>query len=144
MLHRARKNQVTAARHPAGSFLNLLQVSFCIAIIPGGYALQLFQKRRPLAFRVGVCLTSAGQIHKILFLSILRYFWFRSRGIYMLNHPPGRCYKKEGAPKRSPSLLDYSSCATDSSSEINFSTSSRSKSNRVPLTMALYSVSIIA
>jgi len=39
----------------------LQRIVLFFAIIPGGYALQLFQKRRPLAFRVWVCLTCAGR-----------------------------------------------------------------------------------
>ena len=40
----------------------LQRIALFFSIIPGGYALQLFQKRRPLAFRVRVCLTCAGQL----------------------------------------------------------------------------------
>ena len=39
----------------------LQRTTLFFAIIPGGYALQLFQKCRPLAFRVLVCLTCAGR-----------------------------------------------------------------------------------
>lgn len=42
----------------AGVFL---RIALFFAVIPGGYALQLFQKCRPLVFRVWVKLTSAGR-----------------------------------------------------------------------------------
>ena len=62
----------------------LQRIALFFAIVPGGYTLQLFQKCRPLAFRVWVCLTCAGQFHKILFLSILlRYFFGFGRGAYI-------------------------------------------------------------
>ena len=67
----------------------LQHIALFFTIIPGGYTLQLFQKCRQLAFCVWVCLTCAGQFHKILFLSILRYFLVSVEGRIYVSSPAG-------------------------------------------------------
>jgi hypothetical protein len=72
----------------------LQRIVLFFAIIPGGYALQLFQKLRPLAFRVGVCLTSAGQIHKICFCQYC-VFSVPVEGRIYVSSPAGRFLQKK-------------------------------------------------